>query len=252
MRGGLILMCALLISLPPTAKGEAAAAVQHAVMTSQTVCDELLAEAQHVDRILRSVSDRESADKAAEVLCRHLEQMQQLCAKLEKLPVENPEEARELAASMRSLTHVFQGYIPVVERLMEVNAYGSEKLVSVFHLYKVREGYRSESGHQDSPRLLAHQEWVESLEFLLYHVRKLRKPEDRETLLPEIEQAVARVERCRKNAESAGNEGDADAVKPVRLQLESLFRELRDEQNRLSADGLLRSPLGELLSRCYL
>ena len=250
VRGGVILMCALLFTLPLMAKGESDSAAAAEISTPQSVCDELLVQAQQVDRILRSVSDRESADSAAVVLRQHLDRMQQLCGQLEKMPVENPEEARELAAAMRGLTHVFQGYIPVVERLMEVNAYGSENLVNVFHLYKVREGYRSESNQQDSPGLLSYQEWVEALEYLLYHVRKLRTPEDWETLRPDITEAAARVDRCRKAAENTGCEEVSDSFKSVLRQLDSLLRELREEQNRLSAAGLLCGSLAELLDGC--
>lgn len=253
MRGCFTLMAsAILFSLPMAADEGKTLAAEHSAQrkSSQDVCDELLVQAQQVERILRSVSDRESADKAAEELRGHLDRMQQLCCHLEKMPMESPEASRQLAASMRSLTHVFQGYIPVVERLMEVNAYGSDSLVNVFNLYKVRDGYRADSSSQESPCLISFQEWADSLEYLLYHVRKLRAAEDIERLWPEIEEAGLRVERCRKAVEAIRSEADADTVEQVSQHLKSLFRELRDEQKRLYDTGILTDSLGELLNRC--
>ncbi len=252
MRGGLILMSVILLT-QPYGVGFAADSLPGAVgsVTTQAVCDELLTQAQQVDRLLRSVSDRESADKAAEELRGVLGNMQQLCRQLEMMPVETHETARELAASMRSLTHVFQGYMPVVERLMEVNAYGSDKLVNVFHLFKVHEGYRTQNHRQESPRMISYQEWTDALEYLLYHVRKLRSADNLAECEPQIAEAVRRVELCRRAAESAAENGDADALSEIRRQLETLRGELRDEQTRLSAAGLLSGELAELLNRCY-
>ncbi len=252
MRGGLILMSVMLLT-QPYGVGFAADSLPGAAgaVTTQSVCDELLAQAQQVDRLLRSVSDRESADKAAEALRGVLGNMQQLCRQLEMMPVETHEAARELAASMRSLTHVFQGYMPVVERLMEVNAYGSDKLINVFHLFKVHEGYRTENHRRESPRLISYQEWTDALEYLLYHVRKLRSADELAECRPQIEEAVRRVELCRNAAESAAENGDEDALSEMRRQLETLRGELRDEQTRLSAAGLLSGELAELLNRCY-
>lgn len=252
MRGGLILMAVMLLT-QPFGLGYAADSLPDAAgaVTTRTVCDELLTQAQQVDRLLRSVSDRESADKVAEELSGVLGNMQQLCRRLEMMPVETHEAARELAVSMRSLTHVFQGYMPVVERLMEVNAYGSDKLVNVFHLYKVHEGYRAENPRRESPRLVSYQEWTDALEYLLYHVRKLRSAGELAASRSQIEEAVRRVEHCRRAAESAAEDGDADALSEIRKQLEALRGELRDEQTRLSKSGLLSTELAELLNRCY-
>lgn len=252
MRGGMILISAMLLSLSVGVASAAESSPRaETPLTSLAVCDELLAQAQQVGRLLRSVSDRESADNAADELRRALGKMQRLCRRLELAPVENSEEARELAASMRSLTHVFQGYMPVVERLMEVNAYGSEKLVNVFHLYKVHEGYRADSDRQDSPRLEAYQEWADAVEFVLYHVRKLRTADAAAELMPSIRQAGQRAETCRKAAEAEAGAGDSEALQSVRKLLETLRMELQSERIRLRDAGLLNAELADLLDHCY-
>ncbi len=245
-------MAAMLLPVP-FAGVEAVEVSQAAaeLLTSRAVCEALLEQAQRVDRLLRTVSDRESAEKVAGELGSALDNMQQLCRRLENTPVENPEEARELAASMRSLTHVFQGYMPVVERLMEVNAYGSERLVNVFHLYKVLEGYRTDFPRQDSPRLMAYQEWADAVEFVLYHVRKLRAEADMTVLMPNIREAGARAERCRKEAAAGEGDADCDAIQAVRKHLENLRMELQTERMRLSNAGLLSSELSDLLHHCF-
>lgn len=248
MRGCFTLSAAaVLLSLPVLAEVAPASAEQEC-----SVCTELLENAQHIDRILRSVRDRESADKAAEELRTLFDRMQKLCRQLEKLPVSTPEEARELSGVMRSLTHIFQGCIPVVERLMEVNAYGSDSLVGVFHLYKVREGYTADSGAEDSPVIILWQEWAEAMEEVVYHVRKLNSAEDINSRLPMLEQLVQRVEQCRSAARSADVPDSPEVLNDSRSLLEGLHRELRDECSRLQSAGVFTEALSDLLVRCHL
>lgn len=214
------------------------------------VCTELLEQSRQIDRILRSVSDRESADKAADELKVLFDRMQGLCCQLETLPVSTPEDARMLSDSMRTLTHIFQSYIPVVERLMEVNAYGSEKLVNVFHLYKVRDGYGTGQPQEESPRVLAWQEVIDSLEVVLYHVRKLNSAEAVNQQMPRLREAVQRVEQRLQTARS--DEYHREIPASCRSQMSALHQELRNEIRRLSDSGLLMGELADLLSRCQL
>lgn len=253
MKGGFIVMAALMLPLSliaaPAQTADASAAQAPRTVS---ICAELLQHAQRVDCLLRSVSDMASADRIADELKALLDAMQRLCLQLENPPVSSAEDARELTASMRSLTHVFQGYIPVVERLMEVNAYGSEKLVSVFHLYKVREGYVTGSRREESPSVLYCQEWTEAMEDVLYMVRKLQTEADIRKVSVNLEHAVNRVEQCREKMGTVQDAALQDVWKTSRLYLESLCRELRDECTRLNAAGLLTEELSALLTRCHL
>lgn len=233
--------------LPLSVKAEAAGAA--AEVQSCPVCTELLDLSQQIDRILRSVSDRESADKASVELKCLLDRMQNLCCQLEKIPVSTPEDARMLSDSMRTLTHIFQSYIPVVERLMEVNAYGSEQLVNVFNLYKVRDGYTAGHTQEESPRLQAWQEVVDSLDEVLYHVRKLNTAEDVNQRMLQLREAVQRAEQ--RTLATRADESLQDMPISCRTQLSALYQELRDEMSRLSERGLLTSELSDLLKRCY-
>lgn len=241
-----MMAAAMLLPLPVT---PADAEAPSREVQSCPVCTELLELAQQVDRILRSVSDRESADKAAGELKGLLDRMQNLCSQLEKIPVSTPEDARTLSDSMRTLTHIFQSYIPVVERLMEVNAYGSEQLVNVFHLYKVRDGYTAGQSQEESPRFQAWQEVADSLDEVLYHVRKLNTAEDVNQRMPQLREAVQRAEQRLQVTRA-----DAflqDMPISCRTQLSTLYQELRDEMSRLSELGLLTSELSHLLKRCF-
>lgn len=237
----------MLLPLPVTV---ADAEAPSEAVQSCSVCTELLEQSRQIDRILRSVSDRESADKAADELKVLFDRMQGLCGQLETLPVSTPEDARMLSDSMRTLTHIFQSYIPVVERLMEVNAYGSEKLVNVFHLYKVRDGYGTGQPQEESPRVLAWQEVVDSLEVVLYHVRKLNTADAVNQQMPRLREAVQRVEQRWQTARS--DESHREIPESCRSQMSALYRELRDEMHRLSDSGLLTDELADLLSRCQL
>lgn len=241
-----MMAAAMLHSLPVTVADAEAPSEE---VQSSPVCTELLDQARQIDRILRSVSDRESADKAADELKVLLDRMQSLCCQLETLPVSTPEGARMLSESMRTLTHIFQGYIPVVERLMEVNAYGSEMLVNVFHLYKVRDGYGTVRSQEESPCVLAWQELADYLEVVLYHVRKLNTAEDVNQQMPGIHEAVQRLEHRLQTLRSDGYQ--REIPDSCRSQMSALYQELRDERRRLSDSGLLTDELADLLNRCH-
>ena len=248
MRGCFTLMAAAMLLPLPVTVADAEAPSEE--LQRCPVCTELLNQARQIDRILRSVSDRESADRAADELKVLFDRMQGLCCKLETLPVSTPEDARMLSDSMRTLTHIFQSYIPVVERLTEVNAYGSEKLVNVFHLYKVRDGYSAGQQQEESPRVLAWQEVADSLEVLLYHVRKLNTAEAVNQQMPHLREEVQRVEQRLQTARS--DEYHREIPESCRTQMSALHQELRNEIRRLSDSGLLTDELADLLKRCQL
>ena len=102
-----MMAAAMLLPLPVTVADAEAPSEE---LQRCPVCTELLNQARQIDRILRSVSDRESADKAADELKVLFDRMQGVCCQLETLPVSTPEDARMLSDSMRTLTHIFQSY----------------------------------------------------------------------------------------------------------------------------------------------
>lgn len=141
MRGIHRIVMSLLVALPVVGQQPTAALSEIPVPSmqqSQTdTCKALVQRAREVERLLRTVGDRESADAAAQQLHIHLEEMKKGFAHLEKQPLANEEEARAVAMEIRSLAHVMQGTMPVLQMLREVNAYGSEALINVFLLYKL-------------------------------------------------------------------------------------------------------------------
>ena len=101
------------------------------------LCRRLVDESREVDRLLRTVSDRESGQAVAAQLRSKMEFLQQGAGQLSQMPLSGAEAARQLEQLMRDLMHVTQGYMPVVHRLVEVNAYGSDELLSLFQFYKM-------------------------------------------------------------------------------------------------------------------
>lgn len=141
MRGINRIVIGLLMSLPVVGQETSAAQSDIPVpalqQTQTDTCKALVQRAREVERLLRMVGDRESADATAAQISLHLEEMKKGFAHLEKQPPVNVEETREVAMEMRALAHVMQGIMPVLQKLREVNAYGSESLINVFYMYKL-------------------------------------------------------------------------------------------------------------------
>jgi hypothetical protein len=111
----------------PVAVGEVESAA-----TPADVCRRMVETTHEIGRLLRTVSDQESGRKVAGELKLLLEYMQRETGRLSQLPISSAEAARELEQAMRDLMHITQGYMPVVQRLNEVNAYGAEELMQLF------------------------------------------------------------------------------------------------------------------------
>lgn len=130
-------MAAMVCSLPVRAEQAGVSPQLPSPANALEACNLALSRAREVDRTLRTVVDLESGKQAAEALSHTLRHMQMALAELEKLPPLSAGKSRELEQKMRDLTHLTQGYMPMVQRLVEVNAYGSEELIAVFHYYKL-------------------------------------------------------------------------------------------------------------------
>ena len=252
MKAGLLM--SLLLIVPLTAPVGAQPTVSTAPASSSAeICTELLHLAQDVSRILRTISDRESADKAAGELRKHLETMKMLCLRLENLPIESEAMLRELTTAMRSLTHITQGYFPVVHRLLEVNAYGSEELIQVFNTYRVPTSMRSDEGAAEAQEVYLHLEWGDALEDVVCYLGRIRTAADAESLLPHLGSLVDSVEACRRRATDALDENAThdvlEQLKPAMERCRASFRMIQEERARLKANALLNDRLSELIER---
>ena len=133
--------------------------------TPADVCRRMVETTHEIGRLLRTVSDQESGRKVAGELRPLLEYMHRETARLSQLPIASAEAARELEQAMRDLMHITQGYMPVVQRLNEVNAYGAEELVQLFLFYKMNGSHSLAGDRRDeTPLVRSYGEWGDSLD----------------------------------------------------------------------------------------
>lgn len=170
-----------------------------AVPCRHAAAHELVLHTASVERLLRSVSDKESADRAAQGLRNEFAAMQAGLEQLAAHASDNPAEMQELARTMRRLTYMTQAYIPIIKRLDEVNAYGSEELMTVLHCYKQAAGTPVAVPAVDSPVLAAYTDWEDTLSDVLYHLRKVQSPDSAAKSLRPLQESL----RCLQAAHFA-------------------------------------------------
>lgn len=219
------------------------------------VCRRMVETTHEIGRLLRTVSDQESGRKVAGELKILLEYMHRETARLSQLPITSAEAARELEQAMRDLMHITQGYMPVVQRLNEVNAYGAEELMQLFLFYKMNVSSSVVSDRRDeTPLVRSYGEWGDSLDDVLYLLRRVADAESANAVMPDLTAAVQRMEdralrvlRLRENM--TPQQLEAERVPLERL--EPLKTELVAELNRLlAADCYGVSEMAAFLVRC--
>lgn len=240
--GGLALLCVL-----PVAVGQ----VESAPATPEAICRELLLATQEVDRLLRTVSDQESGRKVAEELKPRLEFMRCETERLSQLPLETPEAIRTLEQAMRDLMHITQGYMPVLQRLHEVNAYGAEELMQLFRFYKMN-APRPLAGErrEESPLLRAYGEWCDCLDDVVYLLRRMSDAESAAAARPDLQAALQRAEERAAQVGQLQKEAPSHSESMPLNRLLRLRAELRAELQRLQPDrGFGVDGVPELLER---
>ncbi len=226
-----ILGVCLLCVLPQVMMGAVAAA------PASEVCRKLVAESREVDRILRTVSDRESGVAAAGELRTRMEYLRQSMEELGRLPLASGEEARAVEQMMRDLTHITQGYMQVVQLLIEVNAYGAEELISLFQYYKMSSPEAGAvSRTQESPLVRSYAEWCDSIDDMLFVLRRIQSSETAGAGISELRSLLERVETRAARAESLQAGLSPQQVESEQVPMERMRRlrgELRAELQRL-------------------
>lgn len=221
----------------------------------QETCRRLVEECREVDRLLRVVSDRESGLAAAAELKPRLEYLLRATEQLGSQPIRSAEEARMLEGAMRDLMHITQGCVPVLQRLLEVNAYGADELISLFKYYKMDAFPADATERRDeTPLFRAYAEWCDSLEDTLYLLRKVGSRETAELLLPGLQGALSKVERRADAVEKMQSGLSPQQVASERVPTERLRRvsdDLRVEIRRLRDAGSYGySALNAVLENC--
>ena len=207
--------------------------------TVQSLCAGLVAAARDVDYHLRTVSDRESGMLAAVELKQRLEYMRSAMEKISRVPQDSPDAVRVLERAMRDLLHITQGYMPVVQRLSEVNAYGAEELIALFHYYKLSASRGAVcSLGEESALERAYNEWCDSLDDALYLLRRIQNRAVAENTLPELTPALNKIRQRFDKVNDLQAGLTPQQVDSERLPKERLLRlqnEFRAEIRRLQS-----------------
>ena len=226
-------MC-LLSALPAFAAEQQGGALE--------LCRRLVEESREVDRLLRTVSDRESGQAVAAALRSKMEFLQQGAGQLSQMPLSGAEAARQLEQLMRDLMHVTQGYMPVVHRLVEVNAYGSEELLSLFQFYKMSAAAAANAARSgESLVVRSCNEWCDSIDDMLYQLRRVQDSATAQAVAGgELVSLIRRVERLAVDVESqqlglSPQQLESEPLPKTRLKF--LQGEVRNEVLRLQKAG---------------
>ena len=206
------------------------------------LCRRLVEESREVDRLLRTVSDRESGQSVAAELRSKMEFLQQGAGQLSQMPLSGAEAARQLEQLMRDLMHVTQGYMPVVHRLVEVNAYGSEELLSLFQFYKMSAAAAANAALSgESLVVRSCNEWCDSIDDMLYQLRRVQDSGTAQAVAGgELASLIKRVERLAVDVESqqlglSPQQLESEPLPKPRLKF--LQGEVRNEVLRLQKAG---------------
>lgn len=221
------------------------------------LCQKMEDRVQSIGVMLRTVSDKESADRAAQELRPMMQQMQNLMQHLARMPQSTPDSVREIATSMRCLMHATQMLLPTIQRIHEVNAYGSEELMRVFIEFKfATDGAgMSATATTRSETEIAYAEWAEALEDVVFLLRHIRDDKTLNDTLVILDNAVDYLEDCRKVGYQLLHRGRTpvitDSDLPVIQRLRQFRENLTQECIRLkAADYCNSSQLQELVERC--
>lgn len=207
-----------------------------AVDTQRALCRALPERSAAVERLLRSVNDRETADRAAAALQGELEQLQQELRALAEHPATDEAAAQELARTMQVLLYMTQRYLPVVRRLEEVNGYGSEELITVLHCYKLTTA-RPEGAEEPEPMEQACADWAEATEETLYLLRRVQDASAAQEAALALPMAVEHLQNMRLLVQGLGHSAacGVHGSPAVSTHLERLREDLRREYARLAA-----------------
>lgn len=197
---------------------------------------EIVAEAREIERLLNEITDKETAERSAELLEHKLAHMGEQLRALEQLPFRNEQDAEALKAHMATLTHISQGSLTSMQRLAEVNAYGSVKLQALFSHYKIDAERYSLLQAEDMPHTLLYGEMADLLEDITYSLAHMQNAQDAEAALPKLRNAltaIARTHHMLSQLVPPTTDEQKEAVRPTRERLQRVSGELKKAVDRL-------------------
>ncbi len=217
------------------------------------VCNEVLKDALSVLNLLHRIENRESADQAGgrlDVLfCRIDENLKRLA----KLPISDARVSGIMRAEMVALTHIAQDSLRIMQRLTEVGAYGSDKLMDVFAKYKVLQHAEPTIQAEDIPHDQLLNNLADAVDDALYILRKVHDEASARDAANEIDSLLVRIEEARHVLTQLApprTEELREALRPTRervLQLGNDVRSINDQLKNQNYFGSSR--LGPIIER---
>lgn len=196
----------------------------------------LVHEAQQINARLAEITDKESADASVQELEKRFTTMIDKLRELEKLPFNHEQYSEALTLHMTTLTHVAQGCLSAMHRLIEVNAYGSETLMAVFMRYKLDDGNLPHLRAEELPHNQLYNELADILEEALFCLRGVQNEESAaaavRTLPPLLRKLESTHEMLVQLAPLRTDE-QREAVRPARERLQQLSAEIKQHNDRL-------------------
>lgn len=229
-------------ALSQEAAGSAAPTAQPALTppgeSIDSLCSELVSVSQQVYNLLGEVADKESADRVAPRLKEKLHFMSDRLRLLETLPFDHEQDTEALKSHMASLTHISQSNLAAMQRLAEVNAYGSEDLMAIFDRYKVEKRAINGLDADDLPQTQLYNELADTLESAIFTLQQIQSEEQAKAGLESLRPLLHKLEAAHNKLTILApphTDEQREALRPARERLARLSDELKKEISRLQA-----------------
>ena len=250
-----ILMLLPLISAQetqPEAKDETKASAPGADETEQLGA-RILNESREILKLLTSVTDRDSADKAAGPLREKLKALDTHLRELETLPFTDEQDARAIHGDMTELTHLSQAELEILHRLQGVGAYGSQALLDVFEQYKFGQDAAPALQADDLPHSQLSTQLADEIEDALYTLRKVQDESHARDAANTVEDMLGKIERTHNlltQLAAPRTVEQREALEPARERLRHLSSEARKVHELLRQNQFFGEPkLSDVMER---
>lgn len=200
------------------------------------IFDAMVKEAQQISRLLAEVTDKESADRVAGMLEVMLAHMGENLRALEEYSFHQEQDAEALKRHMATLTHVSQSYYATMQKLSEVNVYGSAALTLVFQRYKMDGEKLTHLQAEDLPHTSLYNELADTLEDALYCLNKVQDEASAAGAVPVLRDLQKKIDHTHHMLEQLvppHTDEQKEVIRPVREQLRGVTTELKAASDRL-------------------
>lgn len=217
------------------------------------ICKELLNDSQTVLNLLNGVTNRETANQVGTQLDGLMQRIDENMKRLGKLPLTDTQISGTIKAEMVSLTHLAQDSLRTIQRLQEVGAYGSEKLLAVFTKY----GVTLTSEHPILAENIPHDGLLNSLadavDDALYTLRKVHDEVSARDAANTVDGLLVSIEGTRHMLTQLGpprTEELREALRPTRERVQRLGNEVRSVNEQLKSQKYYEvTRLGTIIER---